>query len=88
KRIEVSHPEIKHPAFVLRDHPFSICGHGRKDKSWMLNLRVADLDAFAAQLEAEGVAVTVDPQDYPNGRFATLADPEGNPIQLWEPALP
>jgi len=22
---------------------------------------------------------------YPNGRFAELADPEGNPIQLWEP---
>ncbi|MEO1731588.1 MAG: VOC family protein [Pseudomonadota bacterium] len=57
-------------------------------KSWMLNLRVADLDAFAAQLKADGVAVEVDPKTYPNGRFATLADPEGNPIQLWEPALP
>jgi predicted enzyme related to lactoylglutathione lyase len=25
-------------------------------------------------------------EDYPNGRFAELADPEGNPVQLWEPA--
>ncbi|MEM6494146.1 MAG: VOC family protein [Pseudomonadota bacterium] len=57
-------------------------------KSWMLNLRVADLDAMAAQLEADGVAVAVDPASYPNGRFASLADPEGNPIQLWEPAAP
>ena len=57
-------------------------------KSWMLNLRVADLDAFVAQLTAEAVVVKVDPATYPNGRFATLADPEGNPIQLWEPALP
>ena len=24
-------------------------------------------------------------QAYPNGRFATTKDPEGNPIQLWEP---
>ena len=23
---------------------------------------------------------------YPNGRFATLADPDGNPVQLWQPA--
>jgi hypothetical protein len=27
----------------------------------------------------------VDSQDYPNGRVARLADPEGNPIQLWQP---
>jgi glyoxylase I family protein len=29
--------------------------------------------------------VQVDPEVYPNGRFAQLADPEGNPIQLWQP---
>ncbi|MDJ0979578.1 MAG: VOC family protein [Erythrobacter sp.] len=57
-------------------------------KSWMLNLRVADIDAFVAQLEADGIAVALDPKTYPNGRFATLSDPEGNPIQLWEPAFP
>ena len=57
-------------------------------KSWMLNLRVADIEAFVAQLKAEGVAVELDPNTYPNGRFATLMDPEGNPIQLWEPKLP
>ena len=28
--------------------------------------------------------VEVDPERYPNGRFASLADPEGNPIQLWQ----
>jgi len=25
---------------------------------------------------------------YPNGRFARLHDPEGNPIELWQPAGP
>lgn len=59
-----------------------------KGKSWMLNLRVADIEAFTKQLIADGVAVELDPITYPNGRFATLADPEGNPIQLWEPKLP
>ena len=57
-------------------------------KSWMLNLRVADIEAFAKQLKADGVMVELDPNTYPNGRFATLTDPEGNPIQLWEPKLP
>jgi predicted enzyme related to lactoylglutathione lyase len=32
--------------------------------------------------------VAVDPETYPNGRFARLSDPEGNPLELWEPAGP
>ena len=34
---------------------------------------------------AAGEAVEVDSQRYPNGRFASLRDPEGNGIQLWQP---
>jgi len=52
---------------------------------WMINFRVRDLDKMAAQLRANGIAVEVDPENYPNGRFAKLVDPEGNPIQLWQP---
>ncbi len=52
---------------------------------WMINFRVRDLDKMAAQLRAAGIAVEVDPETYPNGRFAKLNDPEGNPIQLWQP---
>jgi glyoxylase I family protein len=58
---------------------------GDPAKTWMLNLRVDSLDRMAAQLQAAGIAVTIDPQQYPNGRFARLHDPEGNPIELWEP---
>lgn len=58
---------------------------GRPEQAWMINFRVPDLDAMVVQLRAAGIAVEVDPQTYPNGRFARLADPEGNPIQLWEP---
>ena len=56
------------------------------EKQWMLNLRARDLDALVARLVNAGIAVTVDPETYPNGRFARLHDPEGNPIELWEPA--
>lgn len=54
------------------------------DKQWMINFRVRDLKALVAQLEAAGIAVEVDPERYPNGWFATLKDPEGNSIQLWQ----
>ena len=59
---------------------------GDSKQIWMVNFRVRDLDAMAAQLQAAGIEIDVDPQHYPNGRFARLHDPEGNPIELWQPA--
>ena len=57
----------------------------RPEQSWAINFRVADLDAMVEQLRSAGVVVDVDPEAYPYGRFASTRDPEGNPIQLWEP---
>ena len=59
---------------------------GGGGRTWALNFRVADLDAMVEQLRGNGVVVDVDPQVHPNGRFASLQDPEGNPLQLWQPA--
>ena len=61
---------------------------GRAEQAFMLNFRVRNLDAMVAQLRRAGITVDVDPEKYPNGLFARLADPEGNPIQLWQPAVP
>jgi glyoxylase I family protein len=58
---------------------------GDTTKVWMLNFRVRDLDKMAAQLKAAGIEVKMDPESYPYGRFARLHDPEGNPIELWQP---
>jgi predicted enzyme related to lactoylglutathione lyase len=58
---------------------------GDPAQQWMINFRVHDLDKMAAQLRAAGTKVEIDPETYPNGRFASLSDPEGNPIQLWQP---
>jgi glyoxylase I family protein len=58
---------------------------GDATRQWMINFRVGDLDKMAAQLEAAGVTVKIDPATYPYGRFARLHDPEGNPIELWQP---
>jgi catechol 2,3-dioxygenase-like lactoylglutathione lyase family enzyme len=61
---------------------------GRPSQQWMLNLRVDDLDGMIAQLAAAGIpAETRADWDSPEvGRFARIHDPEGNPIELWQPA--
>lgn len=58
----------------------------RPEQQWSINFRVRDLDAMVEQLRTAGVAIEVHEQSYPNGRFAELVDPDGNPVQLWEPA--
>jgi glyoxylase I family protein len=58
----------------------------RGEQQWAINFRVRDLDAMVTQLRESAIDVVVHAETYPNGRFADLADPEGNPVQLWEPA--
>ena len=59
---------------------------GDPQKMWMVNFRVHDIDKMVAQLRAAKIEVN-DPESYPNiGRFARLHDPEGNPIELWQPS--
>ncbi|WP_114287622.1 VOC family protein [Candidatus Halocynthiibacter alkanivorans] len=58
----------------------------RDSQQFMFNFRVRDLAAMVAQLEGAGIKVVVDPEPHPNGRFARLHDPEGNPVELWQPA--
>ena len=70
---------------VFEPFPKTTTYFGGPEQAFMLNFRVKDLDAMAAQLRRGGAAVEVDPQDYPNGRFALTHDPEGNPLQLWQP---
>jgi predicted enzyme related to lactoylglutathione lyase len=57
------------------------------DHQWMLNIRVDDLDSLVAELRAAGIDVITKPEwNQPGvGRFARIHDPEGNPIELWQP---
>ncbi len=51
---------------------------------FMINYRVADLDALLAVLRAEGCNV-LDSQTSEYGKFGWVLDPEGNKVELWEP---
>ncbi len=74
-------------ATVFAPFPSDTDYFGNPSQAWMINFRVANLDRMIAQLRAKEIEVTVDSEIYPNGRFARLSDPEGNPIELWSPRL-
>ena len=60
---------------------------GSREQQTMLNFRVRDLDAMLAQLRAKGADVAGDVQEMEGvGRFGWVTDPEGNRIELWQPA--
>lgn len=59
------------------------------DKQWMINFRVDNLKELIADLKSKNVAVeerdewNISPEEV--GTFARIHDPEGNPIELWQP---
>ena len=59
------------------------------DRQWMVNFRVANLKKLIEDLKSKGIEViTKDEWDaMPDevGTFARIHDPEGNPIELWQP---
>jgi glyoxylase I family protein len=76
--------EAGETAFTSR--PGTVDQFGPTDRAWAITFRVRDIDGMVEQLRSAGVDVAVDPTTYSMGRFASLTDPEGNPIGLWEPA--
>lgn len=52
----------------------------------MVNLRVDDLDGLLQQLGDAGVRIDPKREDHDYGRFAWIWDPEGNRVELWQPA--
>jgi len=58
---------------------------GPTSNQFMVNYRVDDLDEMLQQLESAGVEIDPKREESEFGRFAWIADPEGNRIELWEP---
>lgn len=59
---------------------------GRADQAFMVNFRVADLEAMLAQLRTAGATVEDRIDEGEQGRFGWATDPEGNRFELWQPA--
>ncbi len=60
---------------------------GSRSQQTMLNFRVQDLDAMLSQLRSKGAEVSDEIQAMEGvGRFGWVTDPEGNRVELWQPA--
>jgi catechol 2,3-dioxygenase-like lactoylglutathione lyase family enzyme len=64
----------------LREEPYGL-------QRLTLNLRVTDLGAVLADLRRRRVAFS-GPRDVGYGIFAWVKDPDGNFVELWQPAKP
>ena len=54
--------------------------------SFMINYRVDDMAAILSRLQGNGVEISKGPESDENGTFAWVVDPDGNKVELWEPA--
>jgi predicted enzyme related to lactoylglutathione lyase len=54
-------------------------------KEFMINFRVADIEALVIQLRKDGVQIIDEIETYDYGKFVHIMDLEGNKIELWEP---
>jgi catechol 2,3-dioxygenase-like lactoylglutathione lyase family enzyme len=53
-------------------------------REFMINFAVDDLDAFVTRLKGKGVPILTRQADQ-TGKFASILDPDGTKIELWQP---
>ncbi len=57
--------------------------HG--EANFLINYRVDDLLGLVANLKKSGVKILKDAEASEYGKFASIIDPDGNRVELWEP---
>jgi glyoxylase I family protein len=73
-------------ATVFAPFPTDTDYFGRPEQQFMINFRVDDLDALCARLASSGIGIIDMGTMEGIGRFVHIHDPEGNRIELWQPA--
>jgi predicted enzyme related to lactoylglutathione lyase len=53
--------------------------------AFMINYRVDDLAGMMANLKRAGVKILKELESSEYGKFASIVDPDGNRVELWEP---
>jgi predicted enzyme related to lactoylglutathione lyase len=74
------------PCLVWSAFPAATTYFEPSQAPFMISFRVRDLNAMLAQLRAAGAVVDEKVQEESYGKFGWVMDPEGNRIELWEPA--
>jgi predicted enzyme related to lactoylglutathione lyase len=76
------------------DKGLTVWNAAAKDSEWfapsrssfMINYRVDDMAGMLEQLKANGIEIVKGPDQEDNGVFAWIMDPDGNKVELWQPA--
>ncbi|CAM4093858.1 lactoylglutathione lyase [Pedobacter westerhofensis] len=55
-------------------------------KPFMINYRVENLVSLVAELKKDNITIVDEIAEFDYGKFIHILDPEGNIIELWEPA--
>lgn len=71
------------PALAIGTHS-EVKGPNRDPARHMVGMNVDDIKATVGDLKSKGVEFIEDPTDYGGLTIATLKDPEGNLIQLYQ----
>jgi predicted enzyme related to lactoylglutathione lyase len=81
---DLANPEIKRTiAWAIMPADQDIKGTPRTGK---INYTVKNMEEVLSHLKSKGVAIEKT-EEYPGmGTFAWLKDPDGNPIELWQPS--
>ena len=82
---DADHPEIPGRT-VFAIFPSDTKYFGSPEHAFMLNFRVDDLKGLLQALREEGVQIDDKVDEYDFGKFGWITDPEGNRVELWEPA--
>lgn len=85
---------LRWPDDKSKDEGQTVWHVAEKDSKWfspsdsvfMINYRVDNLEELITQLRADGVEIVSGPQIDEHGKFAWIMDPDGNKVELWEPA--
>jgi glyoxylase I family protein len=94
KHLGMNNLHVNYDPWIQQKGPtvFSLFGNDDKEcfggskQSFMLNFRVEDLDNFVQQLKAGGVKILKELENQEGvGLFASIEDPEGNRVELWQP---
>jgi predicted enzyme related to lactoylglutathione lyase len=85
---------LKWPEDTAEDKGLTVWHTAAPDTKWfspsqsafMINYRVDNMDELLAQLRKNGVEIVKGPDKEENGTFAWVMDPDGNKVELWQPA--
>jgi len=74
------------PVVVWNAFPSTTDYMSPSTREFMINFAVDDLDAYLVRLKQKGVTVLKREDGGATGKFASILDPDGTKIELWQPA--